>query len=42
MAFHFFKVSQIDLIVDADNEKAIKLYLDLGFVIEHESRCYIV
>lgn len=41
-AFNSLKVSQVDLIVDGDNEKAIKLYLDLGFVIEHENRCYIV
>lgn len=39
-AFNSFGISQIDLIVDADNEKAIKLYLDLGFAIEHENRCY--
>lgn len=41
MAFNLFKVSKVDLIVDGDNEKAIKLYLNLGFVIEHENRCYI-
>lgn len=41
MAFNSFKVSQVDLIVDGDNETAIKLYLDLGFVIENENRCYI-
>lgn len=40
-AFNYFNISKIDLIVDADNEKAIKLYLDLGFSIEHENRCYI-
>ncbi|NLY46070.1 MAG: GNAT family N-acetyltransferase, partial [Tissierella sp.] len=40
-AVNLFKVSNVDLMVDGDNEKAIKLYLDLGFVIEHENRCYI-
>ena len=41
MAFNSLEVSKVDLIVEGDNEAAIKLYLDLGFVIENENRCYI-
>lgn len=41
-AFTFFEADKIDLIVEEDNEKAISLYLDLGFVIVTENKCYIV
>jgi ribosomal protein S18 acetylase RimI-like enzyme len=41
-AFTSFQADKIDLIVEGDNERAIKLYLDLGFEVGTENRCYIV
>lgn len=32
----------LDLIVDADNADALKLYLDLGFCVETENRCFLL
>lgn len=40
-AFTSFEADKIDLVVDGNNEKAIRLYLDLGFTIATENRCYI-
>ncbi|MDD4297970.1 MAG: GNAT family N-acetyltransferase [Ruminiclostridium sp.] len=40
-AFTSFTLDKIDLIVDGNNDKAIRLYLDLGFTIVTENRCYI-
>ena len=31
-------VRLVDLIVDCDNENALKLYFDLGFKVEFENR----
>ncbi|WP_426350658.1 GNAT family N-acetyltransferase [Alloiococcus sp. CFN-8] len=40
IAFTELSAEEIDLIVDGDNEKAISLYLDTGFSIEHENNAY--
>lgn len=41
-AFETYEMEYVDLIVDADNENAISLYLDLGFDIESEHCCYTI
>jgi len=41
-AFDTYGMDYVDLIVDSDNENAIKLYLDLGFVVESENCCYTI
>jgi GNAT superfamily N-acetyltransferase len=42
IAFKKYCMDCINLIVDGDNENAIRLYLDLGFNIETENCCYTV
>ena len=39
-AFTNYEKEYVDLIVDGDNDNAILLYLDLGFVVESENCCY--
>ena len=36
------KTEKLDLIVDCDNENAMKLYFDLGFETEFENCCYTI
>lgn len=39
-AFGLMGMEALDLIVDSGNEKALRLYLDFGFQMECENRCY--
>lgn len=41
-AFADEKTEKLDLIVDCDNENAMKLYFDLGFETEFENCCYTI
>ena len=41
-AFADEKTEKLDLIVDCDNENAMKLYFDLGFETEFENYCYTI
>ncbi len=41
-AFSKFGAESLDLVVDADNWNALKLYLDTGFQVRQESNCYIL
>ncbi len=41
-AFKKHGTDRVDLIVDGDNENAISLYLQLGFVVEGENCCYVL
>lgn len=40
-SFWDYGMDCVDLIVEGDNEKAIELYLSVGFAVEFESCCYI-
>ncbi len=41
-AFENYGKESVDLIVEGDNENAIRLYLNLGFAVESENCCYTV
>lgn len=41
-AFAQFGAQSLELVVDADNENALALYLDTGFEIWQENNCYIL
>lgn len=41
-AFSRFNAEVLDLVVDADNQNALKLYIDTGFSVWQENNCYIL
>ena len=41
-AFGPFGAERLELVVDADNERALRLYLDAGFRLRQENICYIL
>lgn len=41
-AFGRFGAEMLELVVDADNRNALRLYLDTGFQIRQENNCYIL
>lgn len=41
-AFSRFGAEQLELVVDADNQSALHLYLDTGFKVWQENNCYIL
>lgn len=41
-AFSQFGAERLELVVDADNQNALRLYLDAGFQIWQENNCYIL
>ncbi len=41
-AFTEFGAQALDLVVDADNENALALYFDTGFLVGQENHCYIL
>ena len=41
-AFSQFGAERLELVVDADNESALRLYLDTGFRLRQENNCYIL
>lgn len=41
-AFSEFGAKSLDLVVEADNQNALALYLDTGFLVSQENNCYIL
>lgn len=41
-AFSQFGAEMLELVVDADNQNALGLYLDIGFQIRQENHCFIL
>ena len=41
-AFSRFGAKSLELVVDADNTGALRLYLNTGFQIQQENNCYIL
>ena len=41
-AFTQFGAEELELVVDGDNQNALRLYLDTGFRIQQENNCYVL